>query len=301
MNIVKTNTPRGNYTNIVYKEQFVSKQNEYQQLFSRITGAFLQIEYLSVVEGTRDSHLMFILPHELEFQRSRFKKYGLEIVLLNKEIYDTHGGYGNHSGDWEGNGDYTWRAIVTRPENVQRWNDIWRIRTADVFLGEYLIGRALGYPDCCSKFFTQIWMRDAGLDTTWQQALNTVHKVEQTDAELWKFPKTNITNIELPETTPIWGNNLLRWAGMKLVTHLPCSFDCKETKRIALENLGIATKYGFGNEYNKLCQIQEWDVTWSTQYGIATIETPVFTIQTVSDITTEKYIVHKKGHNNIII
>ena len=300
MNIIKTKTPRNNYTNIVYKEPFISKQNEYQQLFSRITGAFLQIEYLSVVEGTRDSHLMFIRPSELEYQRSKFKNYGLEIVLLNKEVDDISGGYGNHSGDWDGNGNYTWRAIVTRPEHVQRWNDIWRIRTADVLLGEYLIGRALGYPECCSKFFTQIWIKDMGIDTTWQQALCTIDKVKQDDIELWKFPKTNITNIELPQTTPIWANNLLRWAGMKLVTHLPCSFDCKETKRIALENLGIATKYGFGYEYNKLCQIQEWDTTWSTQYGIATIETPIFTIHTVSDITAEKYAVHKKGSNNTL-
>lgn len=295
MKIIQTNSPRSNYTNIVYKEQFVSVQDEYQRLFSKITDAFLQIEYLSVVEGTRDSHLMFIRPSELEYQKERFKKYGLEIVLLNKEIDDISGGYGNHSGDWDGNGNYTWRAIITRPENVKRWNDIWTIRNADVYLGEYLIGRALGYPDCCSKFFTQIWIKDGGVDTTWQQAVCTLHKEVQNDTELWRFPKTEVTHIELPSTTPIWSNNLLRWAGMKLVTHLPCSFDCKETKRIALENLGIATKYGFGYEYNKLCEILDWDVTWTAQYGIATVETPVFTIYTATDITTEKYVVHKKG------
>lgn len=300
MNIIKRNSPRGNYTNIVYKEQFTAQQEKYQQLFSKITEAFLQIEYLSVVEGTRDAHLMFIRPNELEGQKQRFKKYGLDIVLLNKEVDDTSGGYGNHSGDWEGNGNYTWRAIITRPENVNRWKDIWTIRTHDVYLGEYLIGRALGYPDCCSKFFTQIWIKNANIDTTWQQALCTIHKVEQDDKETWRFPQTNITHIELPETTPIWSNNLLRWAGMKLVTHLPCSFDCKETKRIALENLGIAAKYGFGNEYKMLCDIMDWDVTWTAQYGIATIDTPVFTIYTATDITTEKYVVHKKGTNNIL-
>lgn len=300
MNIIKTNSSRGNYTNIVYKEQFASQQEKYQQLFSKITEAFLQIEYLSVVEGTRDSHLMFIRPNELEGQKQRFKKYGLDIVLLNKEVDDTSGGYGNHSGDWEGNGNYTWRAIITKPENVNRWKDIWTIRTHDVNLGEYLIGRALGYPDCCSKFFTQIWIKDTNIDTTWQQALCTIHKVEQDDKETWRFPQTNITHIELSETTPIWSNNLLRWAGMKLVTHLPCSFDCKETKRIALENLGIAAKHGFGNEYKMLCDIMDWDVTWTAQYGIATIDTPIFTIYTATDITTEKYVVHKKGTNNIL-
>jgi hypothetical protein len=88
---------------------------------------------------------------------------------------------------------------------------------------------------------------------------------------------------------------------MKLVTHLPCSFNCAHSKRIALENLGLATKYGFGEEYHQLCEMLSWDTTWTAQLGTATIDTPAFVINTVTDITTEKYVVHKKGHNNCIL
>lgn len=290
-----------NFTNITYKQQFLEKQNEYNTLLSRISTAYNTVEYLNVVEGTRDAHLMFIKSNEVEIKTEQFKKYGLSIVLLNKEADNTNGNYGNHSKDYDGGPSYVWRSIVTK--DVTKWKDIWNTRDNNVLLGEYLVGKGLGYPDCCSKFFTQVWMSDGGIDTTWQQALSTVHPIKQVEQKdsWWQFSNTQETTLELPDTTPIWASNLLRWAGLKLVAHLPCSFDCKESKRIALENIGIATKHGFGNEYNKLCQMLDWEITWTAQYGVATIETPVFVITTATDVTTEKYTVIKHGHNNCVL
>lgn len=298
MKVIKLDGIRSNYTNITYKEQFLGKQDEYNTLIGKITDAFNTIEYLSVVEGTRDAHLMFLKPNEVELTKKKFAKYGLDIVLLNKEGA-SDGKYGNHSMEYDGGDNFIWRSILTK--NTQRWKEIWALREKDVLLGEYLIGRGLGYPDCCAKFFTEVWMKNGYIDTTWQQAFSTVHPVSQENAQYWNFLNVDTTTVELPETTPIWASNLLRWAGMKIVPQLPCSFDCVESKRIALENLGLATKYGFGNEYNKLCQMLDWEIKWTAEYGVATIETPVFTITTVTDITTEKYTVIKKGHNNCIL
>ena len=84
MNIIKLDTPRNNFTNITFKNP--SDEQRYSNLMSNITGVFLKIEYLSVIEGTREAHLMFIRPNELEQQRKYFANYGLDIVLLNKEI-----------------------------------------------------------------------------------------------------------------------------------------------------------------------------------------------------------------------
>lgn len=234
MQIIKLDIPRNNFTNITYKNP--ANEQRYSQLMSNITDAFLKIEYLSVIEGTRDAHLMFIRPNEVEQRKEEFKKYGLEVILLNKEMDDMSGGYGNHSADWNGNGNYTWRAIITRPQFINTWKEIWDTREKkDVFLGEYLIGRALGYPDCCSKHFTEVWMRRGGIDTTWQQAACTVTGTpDYTEAEKIL---SDCNAIELPESTPIWGSNLIRWAGLKFVTHLPCSFTCNETRRITMEKL----------------------------------------------------------------
>jgi len=298
MKVIKLNTHRENFTSISYNAAHLNKADAYNALIDRIINSFNTIEYLSVLEGTRDAHLMFLKPHEVEIKRNEFSKYGLDIVLLNKEG-SSDGKYGNHSLEYNGGDNFIWRSILTK--ETEKWKEIWTLREKDVLLGEYLIGRGLGYPDCCCKFFTEVWMNKGYIDTTWQQALNTAYPTSQTDMDWWNFSDLDINLVELPNTTPIWASNLLRWAGMKIVPHLPCSFDCKESKRIALENLGLATKYGFGHEYNKLCQMLDWEIKWTAEYGVATIETPVFTITTVTDITTEKYTVIKKGHNNCIL
>lgn len=302
MNRVFTNKSRENFTQVLYKEKYADKMSAYTDVINSVVHAFTRIELLSVIEGTRDAHLNFYTPQELEIKQKEFAKDGLIVIPLNKEGNRKSGGYGNHSVAYTGGNDFVWRSIITRPENEDKWKEIWNIRSSNVHLGEYLIGEGLGYPSCCSKFFTKVWMQDGGVDTTWQQAVCTMKPfIETQQKELCNLPAYDDTTIELPTSTPIWASNLLRWAGMKLVTHLPCSFTCKESKRIALENLGLATKHGFGNEYNKLCKMLDWDTTWTAHMGIATIETPVFIINTVTDITTEKYIVHKNGHNNCIL
>jgi hypothetical protein len=298
MQIIKTNIERPNFTNISFKQEYEKDADKYRKLMSNIVEVFNRIEYLSVIEGTRDAHLLFIRPADVEHKRAEFRKYGLEIVLLNKEADNMSGNYGNHSLPWDGQAQFVWRSIVTKPELVSKWNDIWKTRERDVFMGEYLIGRGLGYPHCCSEHFTEVWMRRGGIDTTWQQAACTITNTsDYVEAE-------NILGeynaIELPETTPIWASNLLRWAGLKLVTHLPCSFNCTESKRIALENLGIATKYGYGYEYNMLCKMLDWEITWTAEYGVATIDTPVFTIHTLTDVTATPYKVIKKGNKQCI-
>lgn len=298
MKVIKLNGFRLNSTTITYKQEFLNRQDEYNSLLNKITDAFNTIEYLSVVEGTRDAHLMFLKPHEVESTRKRFLKYGLDVVVLNKEGVDD-GRYGNHSLEYDGGPNFIWRSILTK--DTKKWKDIWATREHDVLFGEYLIGAGLGYPECCCKFFTEVWMKEGYIDTTWQQALNTAHPTSQNGAGWWNLPQVNTNTVELPNTTPIWASNLLRWAGMKIVPHLPCSFDCKESKRVALENLGLATKYGFGQEYHKLCQMLDWEIKWTAEYGVATIETPIFTITTVTDVTIEKYQVIKHGHNNCIL
>jgi len=68
-----------------------------------------------------------------------------------------------------------------------------------------------------------------------------------------------------------------------------------------MENIALATKYGFSSQYEKLYKMLDWETTWTAEFGIAKIETPVFTINTITDITSIPYKVVKKGHNNCIL
>lgn len=298
MQIIKLNNKRDNFTNISYNNNFLEKEIHYKNTITRIINAFNTVEYLNVVENVRDAHLTFIKPEDVENKTKFFSKYGLSIVLLDKEA-DTSGNYGNHSLPYVEGQRFTWRSIITKPEFVNDWKDIWNVRETDVLKCEHLIGRALGYPDCCAKQFTEIWMKRGGIDTTWQQAACTVTNTSNyVDAERLML---DYNAICLPDNTEMWSSNLLRWAGLKLVSHLPCSFNCKESKKIALQNIAVATKNGFGDEYHKLCRMLDWEISWTAEFGVATIETPVFNIITATDITTVPYKVVKKGHNNCIL
>ncbi len=85
MQIIKTDIERPNFTNISFKQEYEKDADKYRKLMSNIVGVFNHIEYLSVIEGTRDAHLLFIRPADVEQKRAEFRKYGLEIVLLNKD------------------------------------------------------------------------------------------------------------------------------------------------------------------------------------------------------------------------
>lgn len=288
MNIVRLPTKRGNFTSISYKEHITPELSKnYQEKRSKMADAFNTVELLTVIEGVRDSYLTFISSDEVEKKRAEMAKYGLVIVLLDKEAPITS--YGNHSMPYVEGQKYVWRSIITSPKLVEYWEDIWKQRSENFSHGEYLIGRGLGYPHCCAKFFCDVWYDNSGQDTTWQQAVNT-HNY---------FGPDKI--ITLGPETPIWASNLLRWVGHKLISHLPCSFHCSETKDIALKNIGVATQHGFGNQYHTMCQMLDWEISWTAQYGIATIETPDFIINTITDITTDKYTVIKQGNKNSLV
>jgi hypothetical protein len=289
---------RSNFTNIVFREEYKNKEREYRNILNSIVTAFNKVEYLSVVERVRDAHLTFINPEDLEAKRKYFDRYGLKIVTLNKEGRQG-GGYGNHSMPYTGGDNFSYRSIVTRPELVDEWESIWRKRSEDIPHGEFLIGRGLGYPKCCSAFFKQIWIENGGIDTTWQQAVCTFENTEDYNSVSDKYRYS--FDIVLSKDIPVGASNLLRWAGPRLVSHLPCSFLCQQSVDIAENNMGVAKAHGFGTEYDHLENMLKWDTTWTAHMGIAKIETPVFTIVTATDITENTYSVRKIGHTNSII
>ncbi|MCK5282552.1 MAG: DUF483 domain-containing protein [Nanoarchaeota archaeon] len=86
----------------------------------------------------------------------------------------------------------------------------------------YSLGRLLGYPDCCCRFFEKNFP-DASKGTS----------------DLLPFTFNNSYSINYP-----WQNNYsLRVFDISLLTHFPCSFHCEESKKIALRNLSIIEKH----------------------------------------------------------
>lgn len=101
------------------------------------------------------------------------------------------------------------------------------------------------------------------------------------------------THVEIPGVS--WCNILLKWLGIRIVFHLPCSFDCQPTIQIATQHAELAREAGFDQETDWLLEMLSWPVEWSALYGLAEITTPVGTTFAVTDTTAERYRVSYRG------
>lgn len=121
------------------------------------------------------------------------------------------------------------------------------------------------------------------MDTTWPMAINTKQSKGEHHIEITSPPETNI----------LW-----RWMGLRMVPHLPCSFECKKTKEFGKKLFDLGVKLGFEEEMNWLKDILSWSVEWTALHGIAEIKTPLLKISTKTDATAQKYTVRLNGIAN---
>lgn len=176
---------------------------------------------------------------------------------------------------------WTGRTAICKPINAGVWKLAWDRRD-----DEY-IGQILGYPECCIKFFKKYWVDEKFVDTTWPMTLNYpwVGCIEY-----GKYP--NLTEIKIQPR--VHNNILLRWLGVRLVSHLPCSFDCEATHQMSLVN-GCDIFSKDKELYEWIADMLSWPLEWSALHGIAEIKTPILTISTRTDMTEKKYTVQLRG------
>jgi hypothetical protein len=150
-----------------------------------------------------------------------------------------------------------------------------------------ILGRLLGYPDCCIRFFQEVWTGQHYIDTTWPMAVRCV------DGTL-----RNMREFEAPVKAET--NLLLRWLGVRPVFHLPCSFHCDNTRQTAADIKEIAKKIGQESAIESLYEMLLWPVQWTALHGIAEIEMPILRISTRTDATAIKYTVRLLGASKAV-
>ncbi len=110
-------------------------------------------------------------------------------------------------------------AVVGDIKVVTRAREAWANRADDA------LGSLLGYPECCRRFFEQVWVKQRLPDTTWAMAANTI------------TPAGAVVVIKASETR--LANLLWRWLGVHAVTHLPCRFDCSPSVQLGEQLLHV--------------------------------------------------------------
>lgn len=123
-----------------------------------------------------------------------------------------------------------------------------------------IMGRLLGFPDCCIEYFQNTFYKE--FDPVWTSALNTEGaKIEETE---------NGIDVYLDDIYPSV-NQLLRYVGLRVASNLPCSYKCEESKKFA---------DGFIKHIRHKDLLLEVlsEMTWDCYKGIVIVDTPYFQI-----------------------
>ena len=238
---------------------------------NRITKAWLEIEWLSVVSGIHCC-ITIASPKEFVARSGEWAKHGLNTFPLPIQT-----NYPYLSADVRALGKpFALRVVLGKPQDVSDF------KSAFDAGNDREINRLLGYPLCCSEFFRETWVEQGLIDTTWPMAVAT------------KAPLEGVRSIEVagpPETNILW-----RWMGIRAVPHLPCRCDCQQSVEFGKKLMEVGSQAGYDTEMAWLLEILSWPVEWSALHGIAEIKTPVLKVSTRTDATPVKYVVRREGN-----
>ena len=249
-------------------------QSVWQPRLSRITQAWLDIEWQSVLAGVRACGVTIVSPEEFVQKAGVWAKHGLNALPLEIQGL-SKASYAATSVPAKPGEPIVFRVVTGTPQSVTKFKEAWDANDNQA------IGGLLGYPECCQKFFQNIWVEKGLIDTTWPMA----------KASSIRSNGENYLAIDgSAEANILW-----RWMGVRPVPHLPCHFDCQPTIGLHRELMRVGRDAGFQDEVTWLKEILSWPVEWSALHGIAEIKTPILKVSTRTDATPIKYIVQKEG------
>ncbi|MDX1493429.1 MAG: methyltransferase domain-containing protein [Longimicrobiales bacterium] len=226
-----------------------------------------ELQWLSVVEGVRSSALLKqVSASSWPEVRGRARKLGLIAMPLS--VSGVAGSYSTTAVPLEeGRPVGLEVALFKAPSLARLWMDYAGNSDRE--------GKLLGYPQCCRRFFEETW--GTYLDTTWQMA-----------------ERGGTVDGRTATVEGSLASVMLRWVGVRLVQHLPCSFSCDYSKRIAEDMLRLA-RDRFPGAARHAEEMLEWDTEWSALHGIAIIRTPAFRVAARTGWTAERWTVRKRG------
>lgn len=140
-------------------------------------------------------------------------------------------------------------------------------------------GESLGFPPCCREFFCKVWPKNY-IDPIWQAAVNS---------EIVKRGDRKLRVKAHPYSIAI-----LRYMGLRISFHIPCSFNCQPTIEIAEQRMKLAEELRPG-KVNILKSLLSMPMSWDCLKGIGVVRTPIFYIITSSVACIDKHVVEVEG------
>lgn len=146
------------------------------------------------------------------------------------------------------------------------------------------IGGLLGYPNCCTEFFSTSWGK-VSVDPMYEAACTTPDAlITEGDSQAGSVTV---------ECHP-YANNMLRCFGIRLTPHLSCNLQCEDTIIWGEEWVEIMRQKD-AEATDWLIELLSMPLTWNCYKGVAIVDTPIFRGVTNSDTTRTKKIVNNLG------
>ena len=261
------------FTRIIWVNQ--EAKDAWGPILSLVNSAFYQLELLSVREGIRKATTMHCTAEELVSKVDQLAQQGLVFRPITR--VGSYEGFAHAHPAVEDGKPWSYYGSVGTPEAAEAFAQASSVGDHDA------IGELLGYPECCRKFFTDVWTTGY-YDPVWQAAAASDTKaVKQSDERFLRI-------AAYPEVL-----SLLRYIGIRLTPQIPCSGTCEPSRQTGQEWLSLGRDQGLGEEVERLLEVLSWPMEWTCLHGIAEIRTPLFKVSTNSMPTFEKYTVQVVG------
>jgi hypothetical protein len=248
------------WTRIIWVSE--NAKNIWQDKINDASSAFLKIEEESVLIGNKPANLTTLSHSDFIKKQISLSNTPFRLIALNKLKNSSY--YSNTSELSDDEYNYSVRCVLIRKELEEHWLEAWNSSN------NYDIGKLLGYPDCCLEFFEKYWVKEKYLDTTYPMSLSGT-------------------------SGPKECNILLRWLGIRTVSHLPCSFNCKPTFEIGRRNIELGRTLSLNHQMDTIEEMLDWPIQWSALHGIAEIKTPILKISSRTDATSDLVVVNREG------
>ena len=225
------------FTRIIPKQ----KCEDWPSKLGKMGALYRETEYQTVKRKIRKAAIISVYPENLDELLQRFSKDNLIFIPLRKNKKTEN--FTLKIEPPEPGEAFFWFGCLVRTKKEGKI-----FEEADQKQDHKIIGRMLGYPDCCIEYFIKNF--PINYDPIWVDL----------EGKVTGYPECN---------------GMLRYFGPKIIPHYSCSPTCDASRKIGkiwLKIMKEIDKDLTGEIYNLLAG----PITWNSYHGVVQVETPYF-------------------------
>lgn len=230
------------FSKVVWKDP--SYKRQYADLLKEASAVSFEAEYQMVRNGLREANVFHMSPRNFDEQIEKITNDGLVFLpILRSKVYSGFS-HRHYPVDRLDDNTFVFGVVAESLDTAKRFKD------ASLSGDHVTQGLMLGYPECCTRFFTKVW-KSGSLDPCYESFMNTSGDVD---------PRLNV---------------MLRYFGIKIIPFFPCSFNCER----AIEVSGVwelVMKCIDPDITDFILSMLSKPLDWDLYKGIIEVDTPLF-------------------------